>query len=160
MQYTDKQKAIKNGFIKKDGRIYKQSLLEVWHSKGWLELENSDYCADERLHYGMRLAFDYFIINRANLHSGLVQNTKVDSKQTPLSGAILTSLDNYQKAIRNVPSEFWPIVRQICIEEKNPIAPKKMSERQRTYFHFLCRVDLCRGLDRVISSYTQKLKKK
>ena len=78
MKYTTKQDVINKGFTKKNNIIYKKSVLERWYDKGWLELENSKYSADERLRCGMKLAFDYYMVNKENLHSGYIENTKVD----------------------------------------------------------------------------------
>ena len=65
MKYITKQDALNKGLIKKDGKIYKLSVLEIWFKKGYLDLDKSKYSADERLEYGLRLVFDYHIINRA-----------------------------------------------------------------------------------------------
>ena len=48
MEYTSKQKVIENGFTKKNGIIYKKSLLEIWYAKSWLELPNSKFTAEDR----------------------------------------------------------------------------------------------------------------
>lgn len=154
-KYTSRQDVVKSGLIKKNGVFYKQTLLEVWYSKGWLELKNSRYGSDDRLRFGLRLALDYSIISRSNLHSAYIFNDKVDSSSSSESRGLLDAQDGFRRAVRSVPVEFWPIVRQICIDEKEPIAPSEMSERQKTYFYYLCRIDLCRGLDRVIEAYTK-----
>ena len=59
MKYITKQDALNKGLIKKDGKIYKLSVLEIWFKKGYLDLDKSKYSADERLEYGLRLVFDY-----------------------------------------------------------------------------------------------------
>ncbi len=158
-KYTTKRDAVNKGLVKKNGVFYKQSLLEVWHAKGWLELENSRYGADDRLRFGLKFALDSYVVNRVNLHSGFSFNVKVDSSGAEDSRGLTDAKTRYRFALRHIPAEFWPIVRQICIDEKEPVAPAKLSERQKTYFYFLCRVDLCRGLDRIIDAYTYKLKK-
>ena len=157
MEYISKQDVINKGIVKKAGRIQKLSILEIWHSKGYLEFEQSKYSADERLEYGLRLALDYQIINRANLHSGYVQNTRIDKIYQTKSIALLDAMSRYNKAIKSVPAEFWPVVRRVCIEDNDIIFPKNFSERQKTYLSYLSRIDLCRGLDRVIGAYTKKL---
>lgn len=155
-KYTAKQDAVNKGLVKKNGVFYKKSLLEIWYSKGWLDLPNSRYGADDRLRCGMALALDCRIIERANLHSGHIFNTKVDVSDTAESRALSDAKDRYNKAIRAVPAEFWPIVRQICIEEYEPVAPASMSERQKTYFYYLNRIDLCRGLDRIMATHLKR----
>ena len=78
MKYTTKQDVANKRIIKKDGKILKLSVLEFWYSKGYLEFNKSQYTADERLKYGLRLSLDFQIINRANIHSGYIQNSKID----------------------------------------------------------------------------------
>ncbi|MBR1949047.1 MAG: hypothetical protein IKA30_04575 [Alphaproteobacteria bacterium] len=155
MKYITKQDALNKGLIKKDGKIYKLSVLEIWFKKGYLDLDKSKYSADERLEYGLRLALDYNIINRANIHSGYIQNSKIDKTNQSQSVSLLNAMSRYNRAIKSVPSEFWPIVRRICIEDIDLFFPENMSERQKTYISYLSRIDLCRGLDRVIASYTK-----
>lgn len=158
MKYTSKQDAINKGLGVKDGRIYKFSVLETWYNKGHLDYKNSKYSAQERLEYGLRLAFDFQIINRANLRSGYIKNSKIDKTDYSQSVSLLDVMQRYNDAIRAIPSEFWPIVRKICIEDTDLVFPKNVSDRQNHYFSYLSRIDLCRGLDRVIESYTKKLK--
>lgn len=79
IKYISKQDVINNGIVKKNGKIMKLSVLEIWHSKGYLDYEHSSFSADERLKYGLRLAMDYYIINKANLHSSHRLNTKTDN---------------------------------------------------------------------------------
>jgi len=159
MKYTSKQDAINKGLAKKKGVIYKKSLLEIWYAKDWLDLPNSKYSSEDRLNSGMKLAADYHIMNRENLHSSYTINTKVDgAKFTPGFHCANEAESRYLQAIQSIPSEFWPMVRKICIEENELQAPLSMSERQKTYFYYLCRIDLCRGLDRLADYYNQKLK--
>lgn len=157
MKYTTKQDVANKRIIKKDGKILKLSVLEFWYSKGYLEFNKSQYTADERLKYGLRLSLDFQIINRANIHSGYIQNSKIDKINNSQSVALLDAMNRYNKAIKAVPKEFWSIVRKICIEDKELKIPEKISERQKAYFLYLSRIDLCRGLDRIIEAYTQKL---
>ena len=39
LKYVCKQDVINKGLCKQGGYIYKKSVLEIWYSKGWLELE-------------------------------------------------------------------------------------------------------------------------
>ena len=158
LTYTSKRDTINKGIIKKQGKIYKLSVLEIWHSKGYLDYEFSKYSADERLECGLKLALDFHIINRANIHSSHIINTRVDANSTPQSVALLDAMHRYNKAIKAVPAEFWPIVRQICIEDKDLTVSKHLSERQKSYVLYMNRIDLCRGLDRIIGYCNQKLK--
>ena len=153
--YTNKQDVIAKGIIKKGKSYYKQTLLEIWYAKGWLDLKNSRYGADDRLRFGLKFMNDYHIVSRSNLHSAYIFNNKIDLSAKIESGGLLDAQNRYRQAVRAIPAEFWPVVRQICLDEKEPVAPSDMSERQKTYFYFLCRTDLCRGLDRIIDAYTK-----
>ena len=153
--YTSKQDVIAKGIVKKNNVYYQQTLLEIWYAKGWLELKNSRYGADDRLRFGLKFMVDYYIINHAKLHSAYIFNNKIDRSVKVESENFLDAQNRYRRAVRAIPAEFWPTVRKICLEEKEPVAPAKMSERQKTYFYFLCRTDLCRGLDRIIDEYTK-----
>ena len=151
--------AVNKGLVKKKGVIYKKSLLEIWYAKDWLYMPNSKYSAEDRLNSGMKLSEDYHIMNRENLHSGYILNTKVDGTKNNKGLHIKSEAQNkYLQAIKSIPTEFWPMVRKICIEENDLQGPPSMSERQKTYFYYLCRIDLCRGLDRLTDYYNQKLK--
>lgn len=154
LKYVCKQDVINKGLCKQGGYIYKKSVLEIWYSKGWLELENSAYGSDDRLYYGHKLAFDHYLVNRDKIHS--VQNFygRIDVSTKIICDSVADAEIRLSRAIRAVPKEFWGIVRLICIEDKEPVVPKGCSERQRAYYNYLARVDLCRGLDRVISVYT------
>lgn len=133
MKYVSKQDVINKGIIKKGNKIQKLSLLEIWHSKGFLKFDQSCYSADDRLEYGLRLALDFHVISRANLHSGYIQNTKIDNACPTKSVAFFDAINRYNQVIKSIPSEFWPIVRQICIEEKDVVYPDNLSERQKNY---------------------------
>ena len=52
VNYTSKQDVINKGIIRKNGKIYKLSVLEIWHSK---ECLNSQY-ADEVGQRAIRIA--------------------------------------------------------------------------------------------------------
>ena len=56
--YTSKQDVINKGIIKQGGVFYKQTLLEVWYNKGWLELNDSSYGSDDRLRFGLKFMRD------------------------------------------------------------------------------------------------------
>ena len=159
MKYISKKDVVDNGLIKRNGCIYKMTVLEKWHEKGWLELNTSKFTSSQRLYCGLRLHRNFQIINKAALHSGFVINDRVNDSFFKSAGIIaLNAWEEYSKTIKLIPQEFWPIVRRICIEDKEPQPPKHMSERQRAYFYYMCRIDICRGLDRIANEYNQKLK--
>ena len=153
MKYTTKEDAVNKGLCKKNNVIYRKTVLERWYDKGWLELPNSKYSSDERLYFGMKLAHDYYLISKSNLHSGFIENTRVDIGIKTNGFYQCDAVSRYSKAIKTIPAEFWPIVRQICVDDCEPVILPKMSERQTAYQYFLWRNDLCRGLDRLAVIY-------
>ena len=157
-QYTSKKDAIQKGIVKKAGVFYKQNLLELWYSKGWLDLAGSPFGSEDRLRFGLKFAQDYNFLRRSQIATTTLKNDKIDTRNRIEDKHFLDVLDRYRKAVRSIPREFWPVVRQICLEERQLEIPAFLSDRQKAYFYFLYRTDLCRGLDRVISSYTSKLK--
>lgn len=128
-----------------------KTLLEQLYDKGWLENSNSSYSSDARLRAGLRLIYNYQILKRNNLHSGYIFNSKIDAS-TSLDARIYNdALDFYRRCLRAVPAEFWQIVRLICLEEKMPPVFSEISERKQSHINYSYRMDLCRGLDRIIS---------
>ena len=156
--YTSKQDVINKGIIKQGGVFYKQTLLEVWYNKGWLELKESLYGSDDRLRFGLKLMRDYQYILKSHIATASLDNNKVDISPKVQDDNVLDAINRYRKVLRSVPKEFWSIVRQVCLEEKEPEFPLGISLRQKSYLYFLYRNDLCRGLDRVIEAYNNKLK--
>jgi len=127
-----------------------KTLLEQLYDKGWLEYRSSPYDSSARLKAGLRLIFNYQILKRANLHSGYIFNNRIDCSMSLESKMYADSLNFYRRCLRNIPSEFWKVVRQICLDEKLPCPDPKLSERQQSHINYVFRIDLCRGLDRII----------
>ncbi len=158
VKYTNKETTQKKGLIKKGNSIYRQTLLEIFHAKGWLFYEESKYSEDERLKYGLLFMADCYKTFKSNNHSSVSITGKIDKVSHLNREMFMDAAKRYRMAIRNIPSEFWPIVRKICIEEIEPQPPKHYSERQKSYFYHQFRIDLCRGLDRIVEVYNRKLK--
>lgn len=130
----------------------RKTLLEQLYDKGWLEYRSSPYNSGARLKAGLDLIFNYQILKRANLHSGYIFNTKIDNSSSLESKMYMDSLNFYRQCLRAVPAEFWQVVRQVCLDEKLPSFNQNISERQQSYNNYIFRIDLCRGLDRIILS--------
>ncbi len=157
-KYTTKQDVIAKGMIKKNDVFYKRTLLEIWYDKGWLELKHSPYGEDDRLRFGLKFMTDYQLVCKLQMPVVYFNNDKVDISSSNLDDNVYDIIDRYRHAVRSIPKEFWPMVKQICLQEQEPVLPKDISDRQKAYINFLYRVDLCRGLDRIIDAYTKKLK--
>lgn len=130
----------------------RKTLLEQFYEKGFLNLPKSKFSAAERLQCGKRLINSYQIMQKANLHSGFIFNNRIDLALSLESKMYSDALNFYRRCLRAVPAEFWQVVRSVCLEEKLPQLPDSISERQRSHINFLLHIDLCRGLDRILSS--------
>ena len=130
----------------------KKTLLEQMYEKGLLDLPKSRFTAHQRLQCGLRLIYQYQIVQKANLHSGFVFNNRIDIANSLEAKLYSDALNFYRACLRAVPAEFWEVVRAVCFEEKLPVPPRGYSERQAAHLSFLYRMDLCRGLDRILLS--------
>ena len=137
-QQISKTESQKHMFMKEGKSIYKQTLLEMLHARGWLRHDESKYNEDERLHYGLLFISDYFKTFKYNVHSSFCLSGKIDGVRFMDREMFQDAVKRYRRAIRNIPAEFWPIIKSICIEEKEPIPPKYFSDRQKTYKFFSC----------------------
>ena len=62
--YISKDEALKKGYKKRrQGGYYKQSILDKYLEKGWLELENSHFSAEDRKKAGELLRKDFYLSN-------------------------------------------------------------------------------------------------
>ena len=57
--YINKKECIRRGYIRKNGYIYKMSLLDKYAQKGWLEYGNPRFSKDDRLRAARRFQSDY-----------------------------------------------------------------------------------------------------
>ncbi len=130
----------------------KKTLLEQMYQKGLLDLPKSRFTAHQRLRCGLSLIYHYHILQKANLHSGFIFNNRIDVAHSLESKMYSDALNFYRSCLRVVPIEFWAVIRAVCFEEKLPEPSRKYSERQLAHVNFLYRIDLCRGLDRILSS--------
>ncbi len=152
-EYTNKQKLESQGFIRTRHGVYKLTALEQIYRKGCLEYSETTYGGQDRLRAGEKLSSDYEKSHFSTVNSGW-QNDKIDSGHYKLYDSDVNYIrSRYLTAVRSIPREFWPAVRQICIENKIPNFEKETSSRKRTQYRYLWYCDLCRGLDRLIDHY-------
>lgn len=141
-------------FRKPTTRSYKQSTLERYAAAGWLDYGRQNYTAIDRVSAGNRLYTDFYL-------GGLIRVGAVDMRRIRVdgSGALSQSGQDgrlwhqncYNKAVAAVPAEFWPVVRRVCIEDLPIEAFGSVKNVKRVLY--ASRVDLCRGLDRLIDFY-------
>lgn len=157
--YISKDEALKKGYKKRrQGGYYKQSILDKYLEKGWLELENSHFSAEDRKKAGELLRKDFYLSNYNNLHS--IPLVKI-SKSTADRENLLYYKERYLNAVKSIPTEFWPAVRIVCIEDcelkvdKNIITHSLLSKQASYHLKML----LVLGLERLVKYYLQKNKK-
>ena len=129
------------------------SVLQRYYQAGWLDFGNKRYTGEDRLNVGERLARDYYLSHFSDVKS-------LDLTQEVRGGVflldnVLDSRHRYNQAMRAIPHEFWPLIRKVCIEDEELFDNDNFQEskRQKLYASYLAKVDLSRGLDRLIEHY-------
>src|SRR5574344_1086366 len=129
-EFINKNEALKKGYIKRnDGIYYKKSVLEKYYEGGYLELENSQFSAEDRLKVGKMLAKDYYLGNYNTLQSVKLNKTNIRTTGEYCREQALFYQQRYLSAIKNVPIEFWLAVRRVCIEDEELSGNLKVSSQ-------------------------------
>ena len=136
-------------------RVYKLSTLERYGAAGYLDFGNKKYSALDRISAGKRLFTNFYL-------GGLNSMAAIDFGRIKVDGSgdrsepfrCLHHRDMYKKAVAAVPREFWPVVRRVCIEDLPIVAKGSANNIKRILYAE--RLDLCRGLDRLIDFYSKK----
>ncbi len=152
--YINKDECIRRGYIRKNGGVYKMSLLEKYAAKGWLAFGNPRYSQADRLRAAQRLQRD---CETSHFMSIGVSGTreKIDGKKKNADDveAICRARERYFAAIKQIPEEFLPVVREVCLENKEMSLPQGVIGQRKAEMNYAARHDLCRGLDRLIRYY-------
>lgn len=152
--YIDRKECIRRGFVYKDGIVVKMSLLEKYAARGWLSFGNSRFSADDRMRAALRLQRDY---EASRFMSATVSgwNEKVDCQSQNITDieSVCRAREAFFIAKSEVPEEFWPAVEAVCLLNKEPPAEKSVAKRRVTEMGYARRLDLCRGLDRLVRHY-------
>ena len=153
-QYVSREDCVRRGFVRKNGGIYKMSVLERFAEKGWLDFGDSKYSAQDRLKAAEKLQKDYEQSYFMSMSAGGIRE-RIDSKGKNANDVemICKARQRYEAAARHVPGEFWSAVKRVCLENRDFEVSKQFSERRRMEIGFLLKCDLCRGLDRLIKFY-------
>ena len=137
-------------------------VLYRYADAGWLDMGDKRYTAEDRIRVAERLHRDFRLSQFSDCKA--VELGKI----TPEICGDFTLLDNvldartrYQQAMMSIPHEFWLSVRRVCIEDKELFDNDNgESKRQQAYRTYAAKVDLCRGLDRLIEHYLRRKKEK
>jgi len=134
------------------------TVIERYYENGWLDFNcTKRYTALARCSYALLLAQDFYLANIQNIKATDCSKIKVDSTgYYQDSNKSLYYQERYNKAISSVPKEFREIIRLVCIDDR-PLAVndnfKDMTSRRKSEWSFSLKIDLCRGLDRLIDFY-------
>ena len=134
--------------IKPAGRVEKYVLPEK--CRGYLSVVKG-YTGEERCAAGRRLYADFY-------RGGLISARAIDPSIIRVDGDAGGICENkeyfrncYDRAIREIPAEFYPVVHRVCIEDEDLAADGNNYCKYNLLF--ADRRDLCRGLDRLIKFY-------
>lgn len=131
------------------------SVIENYFEKGFLSFFPG-YTPDERLAAAKRLHADY--IRGAVPDLGAIDPARIrvdGSANGADSEKVLFYRDLFNKAVRSIPAEFFPVIRRVCLEDKELKAGKGGGRYARYNEFYAAKKDLCRGLDRLVKFYTE-----
>lgn len=122
--------------------------LMRYYNNGTLAMNQSRWQAGDRLKAGellQKTAFKAGIYIKASDPSKI----KVDiSGYKPVPEHELIAQDMYKNVIKKIPSEYWPVVRHVVVEDK------KIQYPTRAEVH-LAKWQLCMGLDYLADFYAK-----
>ena len=131
---------------------YRMSVAEKYFASGYLDLGDPMVSALDRLSAAKRLNADFYLGGLSGRAAVDVAKIRVDGGgRTEASARMLHHRDWYEKAIAAVPAEFWPAVRKVASDDE-PLAAAggRLEIKKNLYAQ---RLDLCRGLDRLVKFY-------
>lgn len=138
--------------MRENGLVKRLTLIERYYFKGWLKYGDKRLDAKIRLDAANRLASDFFFSRFPNNQAIDFEKERVDGGRNKIEPErVLEARDRFFKAIREIPQEFWVVVRDVVLYEERPkfVSTKKQNE----YSLYAHKVDLCRGLDRLAGYY-------
>ncbi len=139
----------------------KGSLLERYLLSGWLDKKYvvdmtylQPYSAKERFLAGRRFYHDYLCWSKGMLAAKNYEAPKVDGGRMDYYHWMeRPQTEPFRKALRSLSKATLPVLYKIVIEERDILAPKNLTERERCYFNHEVKVMLCRGLDELSTHY-------
>ncbi len=135
---------------------YNKSTIERYVGYGLLDLGNKLYSADDRLKVAQRFYEDYYFSRLETVSSTDLSKVKVDrSTRYDLSPKIVEARVRFNNAIRCIPQEFWNVICQIVLQDKDFSFKDKNKYHRAVKRHTIATM-LCFGLDRLIEFYRGK----
>lgn len=158
----EKDEVLRKYYTKNNDGVYcRKTVLERYYDKGYLDLPGSSFSAEDRKRVGERLASDYYLARENTLKSIDLSSVNIPTTGNSSRENAMFYRNRYLKAVQSIPHEFWPSVRQVCIEDKKllselPIDKKTLLNKNNSYHQKML---LNLGLERLISFYLKKNKK-
>ena len=151
-----KERLKRRGFIvEADGTIRKKTVLEKYFEKGYLDLPNSSFSAEDRKSVGEKLARDYYLghfnsVKSVNLEDPIIKSTGGEGIE-----GFLYHQQRYLDAIKSLPYEFLDAVRIVCIEDKELSSDSSipLSGIRNKYNVYYQKMLLTLGLERLVKYY-------
>ena len=140
---------------------HNKTVLERYLERGFLELPQSPFSAEDRKKAGEMLAYDFYMGRELGLQAVRIRDINIPNTSHQFSDSVLFYRDRYLRAMRSIPHEFWPAVRRVCIEDKilkidDENKESKLKNKNNVYFQKML---LNLGLERLIEFYLHKNKK-
>ncbi|MBP5215502.1 MAG: hypothetical protein J6039_02980 [Alphaproteobacteria bacterium] len=137
------------------------SVLEKYFERGYLDLCESKFSAEDRKRVGEMLFYDYYCGGMYNLKSCRLDGVNIPGTSELGNESKIFCRERYLRAVRSVPSEFWKAVRTVCIEDCELTAEETKNKKSilGKYKIYCQKIMLNLGLNRLIKFYLQKNKK-
>ena len=137
-------------------------VLYRYANAGWLDMGDKRYSTEDRVRVAERLYKDFRLSQFSDCKAVVIGSIKPEiCGDFTLLDNVLDARTRYQQAMLSIPHEFWPSVRKVCIENQELFDNDNgESKRQQAYRTYAAKVDLCRGLDRLIEHYLRRKKEK
>ena len=137
-------------------------VLYRYANAGWLDMGDKRYSTEDRVRVAERLYKDFRLSQFSECKAVVIGSVKPEiCGDFTLLDYVLDARTRYQQAMLSIPHEFWPSVRKVCIEDQELFDNDNgESKRQQAYRTYAAKVDLCRGLDRLIEHYLRRKKEK
>jgi hypothetical protein len=154
LKYIDKQDCERKGLVRTaDGKPYKQSTLERYEAKGYLDGEKYD--SIQLMGAGKKLWKDFSLAHIYGVKANDVSKVRVDGGGGYTDSETKTfAEDRYRKACKSLPREFKDVVTNVCCFDIDIIGEiTEDSKRQKQYRTQVLLALLRLGLVRLVEHY-------
>ena len=159
---TVKGGVLRKGYVRnKDGIVCHKTVLERYFDRGYLDMPNSCFSAEDRKNVGKRLAQDYYLGLPYHLKSVDFAAVNIPTTGECLSDSKMFYHERYLCAMESIPREFREAVRRVCLDDKklicDEVVDKKSLKNKNCSYHQKMLLNM--GLERLIEFYLKKNKK-